>query len=245
MRQKLRQLTGIFLSLVMVLGLVPGMSMTAYAAESKTLAVGTVYYVGDTIMIGNGGAYLVTNDKIPKPRWIGKGNYTVPEPVYKDSANVWAFYNFLSGWSLLLGYQTANSSDKVVGIKCVGGKGHASLPYTFELAYQGSSGDDAVTITKVPAGVNAKAKKNKVTVSWKKINETKKTKAFRARIKSIQVQVSTDPGFTSIVSNIKIGKSKTKTTLKLKKKATYYVRVRYIGAHGASVWSKVKKVKTK
>ena len=38
---------------------------------------------------------------------------------------------------------------------------------------------------------------------------------------------------------------KTKLTLKLKKKTTYYVRVRYVGADGYSNWSKVKKVKTK
>ena len=35
------------------------------------------------------------------------------------------------------------------------------------------------------------------------------------------------------------------STFMLKKKTTYYVRVRYAGADGYSNWSKVKKVKTK
>lgn len=39
--------------------------------------------------------------------------------------------------------------------------------------------------------------------------------------------------------------NETKVTLKLRKKTTYYIRVRYKGAKGFSKWSKVKKVKTK
>ena len=39
---------------------------------------------------------------------------------------------------------------------------------------------------------------------------------------------------------------KTKYTVKgLKKKTTYYVRVRYYDGEGYSVWSKTKKIKTK
>ena len=104
----------------------------------------------------------------------------------------------------------------------------------------------AVTIAKVPAGVKAKAKKAKVTVSWKKIKKTKKTKALRAQIKSIEVQAATDPSFANIVSIKTVGKTKTKATLKLARKTTYYVRVRYVGNDGGvSNWSKVKRVKTK
>ena len=104
---------------------------------------------------------------------------------------------------------------------------------------------EPITILKAPAGVKAKAKKNKVTVSWKKIKKTQKTKALRAQIKSIQVQYATDPSFTQNVGTKTVGKNKTKAVLKLQRKTTYYVRVRYVGADGVSAWSKVKRVKTK
>ena len=38
MRQKMKQLTGILLSLALVLGLMPGMSLTAYADGEKAYA---------------------------------------------------------------------------------------------------------------------------------------------------------------------------------------------------------------
>ena len=97
----------------------------------------------------------------------------------------------------------------------------------------------------MPASLKAKASKSKVTVSWKKIKKTKKTKALLAKIKSVQVQYSTDKSFATGVVNKKVGKNKTKSVLKLKNKTTYYVRARYVGADGVSNWSKVKKVKTK
>lgn len=93
--------------------------------------------------------------------------------------------------------------------------------------------------------MKARAKKNKVTVSWKKIKKTKKTKKLLKLIKRIEIQYSTDPKFTQNVLSKKVGKSKTKVTLKLQKKKTYYFRVRYVGAAGVSKWSKVRKVKTK
>ena len=110
-----------------------------------------------------------------------------------------------------------------------------------------STPTESITISKTPASVKAKAaKKGKVTVSWKKIKKTKKTKALLAQIKGIEVQYSTDPGFTTDVATKPVGKNKTKVTLKLQKNTTYYVRVRYTdGAGGVSNWSAVKRVKTK
>ena len=103
-----------------------------------------------------------------------------------------------------------------------------------------------ITIPKAPASVKAKAKKSKVTVSWKKIKKTKKTKVLLNQIKGIEVQYSTDPSFTTDVNTRNIGKKKTKVTLKLQKKMTYYIRVRYTdGAGGVSNWSAVRKEKTK
>ena len=103
---------------------------------------------------------------------------------------------------------------------------------------------DPITIATSPASVKAKAKKAKVTVSWKKLHK-KKQKALLAQIQSIQVQVATDLGFENIVANRNVGKKKTKLAVKLQKKTQYYVRVRYIGNGGYSNWSVVKSVKTK
>ena len=104
---------------------------------------------------------------------------------------------------------------------------------------------EPITIAKAPSSVKAKAKKNKATVSWKKIKKTKKTKALLSQIKSIQIQVATNPTFTYDVTNKNVGKNKTKISMKLRNKTTYYVRVRYVGSDGVSNWSKVKRVRTK
>ena len=86
--------------------------------------------------------------------------------------------------------------------------------------------------------MKVKADKNKVTVSWKKLQKRKK-------IQSIQVMYSTDPAFEQNVGVKQVAKNKVDTTLKLEHKTEYYVRVRYVGADGVSRWSKVKKVRTK
>ncbi len=103
----------------------------------------------------------------------------------------------------------------------------------------------AITISKRPVSVRTKVKKNKVTVSWKKIANKKKTKALRKQIKAIEVQYSTDREFKNNVGSKFVGKKKTKVKLKLERKTVYYIRVRYVGADGVSKWSKVKRVRTK
>ena len=104
---------------------------------------------------------------------------------------------------------------------------------------------EKITISKRPSSVKAKAKKSKVTVSWKKIKKNKAGKKLLKQIHSIQIQYSTDKTFKKDVRTKTVGKKKTKVTLKLQKKTTYYIRVRYKAADGFSKWSKVKKVKTK
>ncbi|MBR1900078.1 MAG: hypothetical protein IJ820_03335 [Lachnospiraceae bacterium] len=107
---------------------------------------------------------------------------------------------------------------------------------------------DKITITKTPSGVKAKAaKKGKVTLTWKKFKQTKKTKAIWKRVKQVEVQYSTDRNFKTGVVSKKLGKKKTKLFVKkLKAKTTYYFRVRYIeGPRKVSKWSAVKKVKAK
>ena len=106
---------------------------------------------------------------------------------------------------------------------------------------------EKITITKKPSIKKPSASKNKITVSWKHFkNKTKKGKKIWKPIKKVQVQCATDSSFKNIIKSTKVGKKKTKTTIKgLKKKTTYYVRVRYYDGVGYSAWSKVKKVKTK
>lgn len=104
---------------------------------------------------------------------------------------------------------------------------------------------EKITIGKRPSSVKAKARKQKVTVTWKRIKKNKAGRKLLKQIKSIQVQYSTDKGFKKNVKMKSVGKKKTKVTLKLQKKTTYYIRVRYKGSDGFSRWSKVKKVKTK
>ena len=102
------------------------------------------------------------------------------------------------------------------------------------------------TIQKTPASVKAKAKKKgKVTVSWKKIKNTKKNKQLLKQIQSIEIQYSTDPAFIENRAVKKVGKKKTSVSLKLNGKTTYYFRVRYIGNGGTSYWSPVKSVTTR
>ena len=104
---------------------------------------------------------------------------------------------------------------------------------------------EPITISKTPASTKAKAKKGKVTVTWKKIKKSKKTKALLGQIKSIQVQYSTDPNFATDVNTKTVSKKKTKATLSLQRKTQYYIRVRYVGSDGVSNWGAVKAVKTK
>ena len=55
-----------------------------------------------------------------------------------------------------------------------------------------------------------------------------------------------DNSFNNIIKATTAKKSKMSAKIKgLKKKTTYYVRVRYFDGRGYSAWSKVKKVKTK
>ena len=95
------------------------------------------------------------------------------------------------------------------------------------------------------ANTEVQIKNNKVTISWKKIRKNKKTKSLLGKIKRIQVQYSTDPEFKQNVVTKSYKKNKRKVTLKLGKKTTYYIRIRYVGTDGVSAWSEVKRVTTK
>ncbi len=104
---------------------------------------------------------------------------------------------------------------------------------------------EPITIPNKPAALKVKVKKNKATVSWRKIKKNKKGKALLKQISSIQIQYSTDPNFQTNVATKSAGKNKTKISLKLQKKTVYYIRIRYVGNGGVSAWTGVKRVKTK
>ena len=105
--------------------------------------------------------------------------------------------------------------------------------------------EEPITIPKPPASVKVTNKKNKVTITWKKRKVTKKTKKQLSKIKAVQVQYSTDPNFQENVIIKKFGKNKTKFAVRLQKKTTYFIRVRYVGIDGVSRWSGTKSVRTK
>ena len=106
---------------------------------------------------------------------------------------------------------------------------------------------EKITIAKKPSIKKPAATKSKITVKWKHFKHTsKKAKKVWKKIQKVQVQCATDKAFKNIVKTSLVGKSKTSAKIKgLKKKTTYYVRVRYYDGTGYSAWSKVKKVKTK
>ncbi len=104
---------------------------------------------------------------------------------------------------------------------------------------------EPIVVAKTPSAVKTKVTKNKVHLSWREVKATKKGKKLLKKIKSIQVQYSTDPTFNTNVAVKRVGKKKTEMTLRLHRKTTYYVRMRYIGKNGVSKWSSVKTVKTK
>lgn len=100
---------------------------------------------------------------------------------------------------------------------------------------------EAITISKKPSSVKVKASaKGKVKVSWKKITK----QSLKKQIKKAQVQYGTSK--TGTLKTKTISGKKTSVTLKLAKKKTYYIRVRYSDGKGRySGWTGWKKVKTK
>ena len=104
-------------------------------AESKPLAVNTIYNIGDAFVVSADNTIIVTDDadEEDSTRNLGKGNYTVPQPSYSNGWQQWVF-NWGAGiLELYLGSNTTNGSENVTGIKCVSGNGTQGNPYKFEL----------------------------------------------------------------------------------------------------------------
>ena len=148
--------------------------------------------------------------------------WTCPTPVRKTGKA-----NIFTGWY----------TDPYDGIK-VNGK---NLSLYRQTIYAHWKTPPAILSAK-PTGVKAKAKKRKVTVTWKKPSAYDRS---RYGITRIEIQVSTDKKFITIYKTVKLGKTKKTWKFKGKKKKTYYVRVRYVGKEGVSRWSKTAKVRIK
>ncbi len=192
-----------------------------YAKDNAFTFIGTKISIGDVAKVeGVDSEYDYTGDEI-KPTVCLNGIFTFTEGV---------------------DYRVSYKNNKNPGTATIIVKGINNYTGTIEKTFKIKSSS---IFSLRPSNLKAKAKKNKVTVSWKKIKKNKAGKKLLKQIKSIEVQYSTDNKFKKGVTTKKVGKSKTKITLKLKKKTTYYIRVRYKGSNGYSKWSSVKKVKTK
>ena len=114
-------------------------------------------------------------------------------------------------------------------------------------AFQPEKQKEQITIWKSPSSVKAKAKKNKVIVTWKKLKKNKKGKKLLGQIRSIQVQYSTDPNFEKnpVTRELGVRPRGVRHGAGLQRQTIYFVRVRYVGNEGVSNWSKVKRVRTK
>ena len=150
-------------------------------------------------------------------------------------------------------YTLDTQSIKNIGFGSFKIESTANCKYSFDV-----KGDNCYFKVKPKGTKIKKLKKGKkaITVKWKK----QAKKMSKLRITGYQIQLATDKKFKKNKKTIKVkGCSKTSKTIKnLKKKKTYYVRIRtyklfpdYVNSEISedgccySKWSKVKKIKTK
>ena len=130
-----RKLLSFILTLAMVIGLLSGMSLTAYADNSLA---GTIIKIGDS--------FTLNNDYIEFfPGQIGQGNDTfeLQNIGYDSSYNGWGFDFGPSGAFLVSGPETPTP----IGFKIASGDGQSSATaYKLKL-YYGESATHSVTIT--------------------------------------------------------------------------------------------------
>ena len=120
MTGKIKRYLGVLLTLAMVIGLLPGMSMTAQA-----IAVNDIYKIGDTISFG-------TNEVWCRVSYDGStlvsGDYTL---IYEGYDNRNGKYNFKFGdenWGYSVWIYTVNKGAPY-GIKVTGGDGTLNNPF--------------------------------------------------------------------------------------------------------------------
>ena len=107
----------------------------ALASKTKTLDVGVCYGPGDSIYVPVE-TYIIHDDT------PNRGNMSLPKGSYL-LGDEFAWTGVYSQWYLtldgdykfFLGYGTATGQEHPIGIRCNGGEGTSSSPYTFELIY--------------------------------------------------------------------------------------------------------------
>ena len=124
-----RLAVSLLVTLAVALGLVPGRGARVAYAESKTLASGTTYNIGDEVVL-NGNEYVHT-DESGGFLLVKQATVTVPTPAYDSDNGQWVFSglfpNRFSSFVLPLEL-TGNANDNVAGFKCSGGNGTTDQP---------------------------------------------------------------------------------------------------------------------
>lgn len=161
LNKKARRLTAIVMALAMGISLLAGISfapITAEAGETKAIADGVSYAIGDTITISTDPTYVLRDDDYSGNYLSLKaGNYVIPTPSIDTSSSFPVeFSGFLEQnnnqpiGSLFFGYgKTFTGNETITGFKCIGGDGTQNNMYKFELLYSApqswDSGDTTVT----------------------------------------------------------------------------------------------------
>ncbi len=107
-------------------------AVTASAAEAKTIAVGDVFNIGDSIDFGDG-CWFVYNTKGEKVRQTGVQELRYDVYGYLLSGdNSGYFHQFIIGTKLML---PSENPAQPTGIRVVSGDGTEQFPFVFELVY--------------------------------------------------------------------------------------------------------------
>ena len=83
-----RLAVSLLVTLAVALGLVPGLGARVAYAESKTLASGTTYNIGDEVVL-NGNEYVHTDDRSSGYTVVKQATVTVPTPAYDSNNGQW------------------------------------------------------------------------------------------------------------------------------------------------------------
>ena len=145
MKNTAKKTLAMLLCLVMVIGLLPG--MTAWAEGTpKTIAAGESYYIGDSISFSDAPPFVYVrydDDTYYGPSGataylIGGENTTVTAPTYSTRDGQWKFKDVLryEPWASARPLNITGPADVIpLGFKCSGGTGAQNNPFTFEAIY--------------------------------------------------------------------------------------------------------------
>ena len=130
----IRKPLSVLLSILMVLSVFGGMAFSA-GAESKTIAEGVIYKLGDTIVLpGNGVYYVKDSERHPAQRIYSNGTVTRFESdgySYRLQIDGWNIYTYIDMFDHL---EELNQGLSVLGITFTG-SGTESDPYMPKLAF--------------------------------------------------------------------------------------------------------------